>query len=64
MSDFDITTFRSKPKKKTGKRKSLRDATKVSTPFIEYLEKRTDLQVTEIIPNFAIPENIHSHLQL
>jgi hypothetical protein len=47
MSDFDITTFRSKPKKKTGKRKSLRDATKVSTPFIEYLEKRTALQVTE-----------------
>jgi hypothetical protein len=45
MSDFDITTFRSKSKK-TGKKPRRRDPTSVTTSFTKYLEKRASTSDT------------------
>ncbi|KAJ2963926.1 hypothetical protein NQZ79_g1154 [Umbelopsis isabellina] len=42
MTDFDITSFRSKPKK-SGKRQRIRDPNEVTTSFTKYLEKRKAL---------------------
>ncbi|KAI9287546.1 hypothetical protein BC943DRAFT_335316 [Umbelopsis sp. AD052] len=42
MSDFDITTFRSKSKK-TGKKTLRRNPSSVATSFTKYLEKRKEL---------------------
>ncbi|KAI8579545.1 hypothetical protein K450DRAFT_241488 [Umbelopsis ramanniana AG] len=42
MSDFDITTFRSKSKK-TGKKTRRLDPSSVTTSFTKYLEKRKEL---------------------
>jgi hypothetical protein len=39
MTDFDITSFRSKPKK-ASKKQRIRDPTEVTTSFTKYLEKR------------------------
>ncbi|KAG2171716.1 hypothetical protein INT43_008096 [Umbelopsis isabellina] len=42
MNDFDITSFRSKPKK-SGKKQRIRDPNEVTTSFTKYLEKRKAL---------------------